>query len=356
MVQILQGDCRAVLPTLAAGSVQMCVTSPPYFGLRDYGVDGQLGLEATPDLYIAALVEVFRGVRRVLRDDGVLWLNLGDSHCNKQLLGIPWRVAFALQADGWILRSDCIWSKPNVMPESVRDRPTKSHEYLFLLSKHERYFYDADAIREPVKPETISHNEKYTLRLKKGVDASRNDADSLVYFAPSDGRNKRSVWTVATTPYKQAHYATFPEKLIEPCVLAGTSPQACEVCRAPWERVVERGTADRGLPQAAQIARDEHFRGSGKPGHHGNVGMLNGRNMARSLRNATTGWQPTCDHDNAGTGRCIVLDPFGGSGTTARVAAKHQRDAILIELNPSYIEQAQVRTDNVQTSMTSLYG
>lgn len=300
MIQILQGDCRDVLATLEAGSVQMCVTSPPYFGLRSYnGGAAEIGLEATPDAYIAALVEVFRGVRRVLRDDGTLWVNIGDSYATnpgngrggeqndggvphrsvrdktgmglktKDLIGIPWMLAFALRADGWYLRSDIIWSKPNVMPESVRDRPTKSHEYLFLLSKHERYFYDAAAIQEqsvyrgPPKP------GKQAQAARTGLSPHRGHLGT----EHPNGRNKRSVWTVATMPYKQAHYATFPEKLIEPCILAGS-----------------------------------------RPGD-------------------------------------IVLDPFGGSGTTARVAAKHQRDAILIELNPSYIEQAEVRTDGVQTTM-----
>jgi DNA modification methylase len=224
--QILPGDCRAVLQSLPPAHFHTCVTSPPYFGLRDYGHDGQIGLEQTPEAFVAELVAVFREVRRVLRDDGTLWLNLGDSYArtggtdrkvpetakvgstrntleqmsdrtsraasiglkDKDLIGIPWRVAFALQADGWYLRQDIIWHKPNPMPESVRDRCTKAHEYIFLLSKSPRYYFDSEAMAEP---------------------------------AASGTRNRRSVWTVATRPFKGAHFATFPPDLIEPCILAG---------------------------------------------------------------------------------------------------------------------------------------
>ena len=225
---ILMGDCLEQLPKIDPGSVQTCVTSPPYWGLRDYGSEEQLGLERTPDEYVGRMVEVFRQVGRALRDDGTLWLNLGDSYSGaglgggidsqgindsqkraasakrsgvrpigpglkpKDLVGIPWRVAFALQADGWWIRSDIIWHKPNPMPESVTDRPTKSHEYLFLLTKSARYRYDADAIREP--------------------------------FADLGGRNKRSVWSIASSPYSGAHFATMPPALVEPCIKAGSSP------------------------------------------------------------------------------------------------------------------------------------
>ena len=225
--RILTGDCREMLRTLEAGSVRTCITSPPYFGLRDYGVDGQIGLEQTPDDYVNELVEVFREVRRVLSDDGTLWLNIGDSYAGggggnynktgvsqaggqhitnvrnrpewlenagvkpKDLMGIPWRVAFALQADGWYLRSDIIWHKPNPMPESVTDRPTKAHEYLFLLSKSPRYYYDHEAIKEDA------------------VEGHK--------------RNKRDVWSINTKPFKGAHFAVMPEALVEPCVLAGSA-------------------------------------------------------------------------------------------------------------------------------------
>lgn len=233
--KIHHGDCLEVLRGLPPESVQTCITSPPYWGLRDYGVEGQLGLEATPEEYTARIVEVFREVRRVLRDDGTLWLNLGDSYTSggrgggmggeagkkqrsnhgallgpnkpppglkpKDLVGIPWRTAFALQADGWYLRSDIIWSKPNPMPESVTDRPTKAHEYIFLMTKNQRYYYDADAISESA----VCHG-------------SRRSTDNPT----GETRNRRTVWQVTTQPYPEAHFATYPEALVLPCVLAGS--------------------------------------------------------------------------------------------------------------------------------------
>jgi DNA modification methylase len=306
------GDCRAVMASLPAESVHCVVTSPPYWGLRDYGEAGQLGLEPTPEEYVANMVEVFRGVRRVLRDDGTVWLNLGDSyapdhaqkrnagwkgegpsgnsgiHSNvtgsrardsrgapvglkpKDLIGIPWRVAFALQADGWYLRSDIIWAKPNPMPESVTDRPTKSHEYVFLLTKSARYYFDADAVREPgdyvgtglTKAERVRN----TPALASGISQS-----ALHVTGPSSmlgnpaGRNIRSVWAIATQPYPGAHFATFPEKLVEPCVKAGCPPDG------------------------------------------------------------------------------VVLDPFAGSGTVGRVANRLGRRAVLIDLSADYIDQAMLR-------------
>jgi DNA modification methylase len=315
MVDIINGDCRDVLKTLPSGSVNCCVTSPPYFGLRDYGHAGQIGLEQTPDAYVAQLVAVFREVRRVLRDDGTLWLNLGDSYAAnpgqrketdkagpkqltkrgstgspsrdiaglsaKNLIGIPWRVAFALQADGWYLRQDIIWSKPNPMPESVTDRCTKSHEYIFLLSKSARYYYDAEAIKEESvtddprrpygskgawdldgRPEEQRPNGKLRApaNVKRGgFNGKTNEIPGREAFRSfTETRNKRDVWTVATQPYKGAHFATFPPALILPCILAGCP--------------------------------------------------------------------------SGGT----VLDCFGGSGTTGEVAAGNGRNAVIVELNPSY--------------------
>lgn len=220
--------------------VQTCVTSPPYFGLRDYGHEGQLGLESTPDEYVANMVEVFRCVRDLLAEDGTLWLNLGDSYApSKQLLGIPWRVAFALQADGWYLRQDIIWSKPNPMPESVTDRCTKAHEYIFMLSKSARYYYDQGAIKEPAIYSGLNgrdesgykdaqafsgkHAKEDKQRGHGRRHAGFNDRwDAMGKEEQCSGlRNKRSVWTVATKPYSGAHFATFPPDLIEPCILAG---------------------------------------------------------------------------------------------------------------------------------------
>ena len=240
---LIQADARAI--PLADGCVQCVVTSPPYFGLRDYGTAAQIGLEPTPDAYVQQIVAVFREVRRVLKNDGVLWLNLGDSYAGaansgginkndggpavrvvglsakpgkpKDLLGIPWRVAFALQSDGWYLRSDVIWHKPNPMPESVTDRPTKAHEYLFLLTKSERYYYDANAVKEPVlAPDHLTRTAMNGLgNGELGKGARFGTPDPL-------GRNRRSVWTVPTMPYSGAHFATMPEKLVEPCILAGS--------------------------------------------------------------------------------------------------------------------------------------
>jgi DNA modification methylase len=255
--QIMTGDCRATLATLPDASVQCCVSSPPYWGLRDYGTPEQIGLESTPDAYVAALVAVFRDVRRVLADDGVLWLNLGDSYATgggavgrapgggdqgerfiragmintqpnrmklegfkpKDLIGIPWRVAFALQADGWYLRSDVIWAKPNPMPESVTDRPTKSHEYVFLLSKAERYYYDAEAIAEPgAEPERVRRNEPFGGATGASV---RHGAQSVVNGTIAT-RNARTVWNIATQPYRDAHFAVMPEALAARCIMAGS--------------------------------------------------------------------------------------------------------------------------------------
>jgi DNA modification methylase len=291
-MEIMIGDCRESMRALEAGSVQTCVTSPPYFGLRDYGHDGQIGLEQTPDAFVATMVEVFREVHRVLTDDGTLWVNLGDSYasawaCNrrnvigsgslengkrearpnrltdglkeKDLIGIPWRVALALQADGWYLRQDIIWHKPNPMPESVRDRCTKAHEYIFMFSKKPKYFFDCEAIKEPVAPSSAARLAQPTLAQQVGsarVPGKTNG--NMKAVGNGETRNRRSVWTVTTKPYKGAHFATFPSDLIEPCVLAGS-----------------------------------------RPGD-------------------------------------IVLDPFGGSGTTAGVALKNGRKAILCELNPDY--------------------
>lgn len=298
-IRAIQGDCRDVLKTLPDESVHCVVTSPPYWGLRDYGVEGQIGLEATPDAFVAEMVSVFREVRRVLRKDGTLWLNLGDSYSNsgtrqgdrdgiadtvnnhrmigngyrqrvaglknKDLIGIPWMVAFALRADGWWLRQDIVWSKPNPMPESVTDRCTKAHEYLFLLSKSDRYFYDADAIREPDTGVDAGNTERKYRRDHGGNPASSSGLGFGVPWKAGTGRNKRSVWEVATQSFSEAHFATFPPALIEPCIEAG--------CPA------------------------------------------------------------------GGT----VLDPFGGAGTTGLVADRLGRDAILIELNASYAEMSRRR-------------
>jgi DNA modification methylase len=325
-VQILTGDCRELLRALPAESVQCCVTSPPYWGLRDYGVDGQLGMEGSYQEHLAVMVEVFREVRRVLTKDGTCWVNYGDTYASsvngrsaadvkalgnddrtfrdkpfstvqgvlkaKDLCGIPWRVAFALQDDGWYLRQDIIWHKPNPMPESIRDRCTKAHEYIFLLSKSPRYYFDAKAISEPVAESTVARLSQPNLENQTGSarvpgktngnmkavaprfggtkygdsDAPENRTKSGNAYDIADGtRNRRSVWTIATQPFSEAHFATFPPELPELCIKAGT-----------------------------------------KPGD-------------------------------------TVLDPFGGAGTTGLVADRLGRNAILCELNPAYAEMARQR-------------
>lgn len=308
--KILNGDCIEMMRTLPEKSINCCVTSPPYYGLRDYGHGGQIGLEETPDAFVQKLVEVFREVKRVLRDDGTLWLNLGDSYVSKptgslgnftgakhgftgghshqiaalkrpdksgfgipekNLIGIPWMVAFALRADGWYLRQDIIWHKPNPMPESVQDRCTKAHEYIFLLSKCSKYYYDIEPIREDIKPTSGKINGA-PLRGEHILECGGRKTEKREYDEIK-GANKRSVWSVNTKSYEGAHFATYPPELIRPCILAG-------------------------CPKGG-----------------------------------------------------VVLDPFGGSGTTAAVANEEGRDAILCELNPEYIPLINKRLSEVQPKL-----
>jgi DNA modification methylase len=410
------GDCREVLRSLPAESVHCVVTSPPYWGLRDYGVEGALGLEPTPEAFIAAMVEVFREVKRVLRNDGTLWLNMGDSYAHasggynptapsnkadtydsidysrargrdgqqyalppglktKDLVGMPWRLAFALQADGWYLRSDIIWSKPNPMPESVTDRPTKAHEYVFLLTKSARYFYDAEAVREPSGEWGPNSHSNGTAGYKGGFSRpERQEGDrgrSPLTMAPGGnqynpaGRNLRSVWQIATEPYPGAHFATFPQKLVEPCIKAGSSERGvCPECGAPWVREVERES------QGAWI----NDRGDGRVADQ-DAGLRGQKFYEGWKPPITTTWRPSCGHrtpehypercwmqshagmpphDHAADDPttavqgetpvpATVLDPFAGSGTTGLVANRLGRRAILIDLSADYIDQAMLR-------------
>ena len=355
---ILHADVMDGLASMPDESIQCVMTSPPYWGLRDYGIEGQIGLEPTPEAYVERLVEVFREVRRVLRDDGTLWLNLGDSYSRsggtggnyglgglrerqpkypgrrlaalkpKNLVGIPWRVAFALQADGWYLRSDIIWHKPNPMPESVRDRPTKSHEHVFLLTKRGRYFYDADSIREPPTGRTGS------MRFwKKGMEGqakgNRNDAGRVVQMDGSIGRNRRDVWRIATQPTPEAHFATFPEKLVDPCIRAGASERGCcPSCGAPWRRVVERERSD--------VPRCNSKSAGRRDCNYGDSDSTTLR--ARKIVVREVGWAPTCTCGTEETVPCVVLDPFTGSGTVNLVAHDLGRSSVGIELNEEYID------------------
>ncbi len=368
-VQIYLGDCRDVLAQMPGESVHCVVTSPPYWGLRDYGLGGDaLGLEPTPELFVQHLVEIFREVRRVLRQDGTVWLNLGDSYASgevgrhdgrvegsgygakhpgprqthdiksglkpKDLVGIPWRVAFALQADGWWLRSDIIWSKPNPMPESVTDRPTKSHEYLFLLTKADRYFYDADAIREHYAEASLSdpRDNENGHRRERGFPGHPYVGGTNLGGNRNGGRNKRTVWEIATQPYPEAHFATFPEKLVQPCIKAGTSEWGCcAKCLAPYERIVEVHDPEGRLGKGYHDHTDDM-----KVGQRG-VFPSDGAPTRK-----TQGWRKTCQH-RADVSKAIVLDPFGGAGTVGVVARKTGRRAILMEASEEYCEMMRSR-------------
>ena len=328
--EIIIGDCLDSLAELPPDTFQTCITSPPYYQLRDYGVDGQIGLEDSLEEHISALVDVFRAVRRVLRPDGTLWLNYGDAYQDKQLLGLPWRLAFALQADGWWLRSDIIWHKPNPMPSSVTDRPTSSHEYMFLLSPSQKYFYDADAVREKAVYKAGHCNGEFG---KKNA-AARNVKELTGNMRPgvktvsSGFRNLRDVWTIPIFGFSAAHFATFPPALVEPCIKAGTSEKgSCPACGAPWRRIV-----------------DVTGGSIGKGGWHDHSDdLLNGQSVARlpgDYKRTTKGWQPTCECPDAPPVPCKVLDPFGGAGTTGLVADRLGRNSTLLELNPEYAELA----------------
>lgn len=384
MKNLYHGHVLDVLATRKPQSIQCCVTSPPYWGLRDYGTGGvdwpdgwhgELGLEPTPELYVEHLVEVFRAVRRVLRNDGTLWLVLGDSYAAgcmtgkqgstsstgrnigqgsgttlparkappglkpKDLVGIPWRVALALQADGWWLRSDIIWSKPNPMPESIRDRPTRAHEYIFLLSKSKRYYYDADAIAEPIS-EASRARYKYAFGGAKNEALKAGDKPTAVVGMrnATATRNARSVWTIITTPFPEAHFATFPEKIPELCIKAGSAERACPKCGAPWKRVMKvKRTFESGSGRSGNS-----ISGKSPKGVQGGGATLDIRRGPVVTRK-TLRWRSTCDCRHKKTVGSIVLDPFIGSGTVGLVAKKLGRRWIGIDANKEYLEIARRR-------------
>ena len=372
VIKILQGNCLEVLKDLPEQSVNTCITSPPYWGLRNYQEEEQLGLEDTPEEFVESLVKVFREVKRVLRDDGTVWLNLGDSYSSggrttttnqtlrgdkdygvtrpkpskgikpKDLIGIPWRVAFALQADGWYLRQDIIWHKPNPMPESVKDRCTKAHEYIFLLSKNKKYYFDNEAIKEDAinVGKSISLGEKsFSKRQAEGMNVNPSGNAFSGSYKVLEKRNKRSVWTVTTKPFKGAHFATFPPDLIKPCVLAGCPEKVCVECATPYERKVESKRLKRNeLPKDDPRYRPNTYEGSYKD--------INGKADAGYTETKDLGLEKQCQCESNETKAGNVLDPFGGAGTTGLVAEQNNRDSILIELNPEYAQIARDRLYN----------
>lgn len=317
------GDVLDALAALPDQSVHCIVTSPPYWGLRDYGVSGQLGLEPTPEEYVDRLVTIFREARRVLREDGTLWLNLGDTMLQKQLLGIPWRVAFGLQDDGWWLRAENIWHKPNAMRESVTDRPTRVHEQVFLLSKNAQYFYDAEAIRETAQQPMRIRNDRFG-GCKHTGETTQHSNGSI--YVGSATRNKESVWTVSTRPFPGAHFATFPPDLIEPMILAGTSKRGCcPTCGNPYVRETMR-TGHESKRESAYVP-------------HNNPTKTDSSGWAPATM-ATDNWIAGCECNAGDSIPCTVLDPFGGSGTVSMVAQNLGRDSVYIDINPDYREMA----------------
>lgn len=399
--EIINKDCLTGLKELPDCSIDCCVTSPPYFGLRDYGHEDQAGLEETPELYVENMVAIFTEVKRVLKKEGTLWLNLGDSYSGstgksggeglntytkesgatgsvmkksnldgykpKDLIGIPWMVAFALRSSGWYLRQDIIWHKPNPMPESVTDRCTKSHEYVFLLSKSVKYYYDADAIKTTIKDSSVQRL-KQNIENQKGSDrvpGKTNGAmkavrphgivrDRLLDYdskekalrhgpgrgeyenekdlpGPDDMANKKSVWTVTTRPYSEAHFATFPERLIIDMIKAGCPEFVCSKCGVAREMVVEKEFVGDSNKRKSPTGKD-----FGQPRINTNTGngMIIAKEVSRQLSDCGC---------NAGFSPGIVLDPFMGAGTTALVARKLGRNYIGFEINPDYIKIANKR-------------
>jgi DNA modification methylase len=381
-IRLIAGDARDVLATLPAESVQCVVTSPPYYGLRDYGCAGQIGLEATPDEYLATMVAVFREVKRVLRPDGTCWVNMGDSYATtggqtgggsdfswwkggqtlndrdaankratgakpKDLLMMPARLALALQADGWWVRSDIIWVKPNPMPESCRDRPTSAHEHVFLITKSARYFYDAAAVAEQAIHEGRVVEYDGTQKNSSAALDPRMRTRIAKDTTVGATRSLRNVWTIATAPYSEAHFATFPPALAERCIKAGTSERGCcSRCGKPWERITDKAFVPQPNVSLARGVRLEtqHDAANQWPG------------TPRGTTSATTtGWRAGCEcyrvppeladryMEAPKVVPCTVLDPFAGAGTTLLVADRLQRDAIGIELNTAYTEMAMQR-------------
>lgn len=429
--KIICGSALDVLKTMLDESIDCCITSPPYWGLRDYGtaqwvggddkcdhfkyllssnkstlhdkleikkmttgipykdicskcgakrIDNQIGLEKTPEEYVAKLVEIFREVKRVLKNEGTFWLNLGDSYNSsssnqngrkefgstinpvnyfsngdnmigrrsllkninpKNLLGIPWRVAFALQQDGWYLRQDIIWVKPNPMPESVTDRCTKSHEYIFLLTKSPKYYYDHEAIKEEA---SNTGGGSCFGKISQSDEANKSGQQAERYNRPEYiKRNRRSVWTITTNPFRGAHFATFPEDLVKPMILAGTSDKGiCSDCGKPWVRVVDKVKGELIEVYTGQATKNYESSKAQNPSD-------TKRRVLESMSSETktTGWKPICKCNKEPI-PAIVFDPFMGAGTTGLVAKKLGRNYIGIELNQKYIDMANKRINSIE--------
>jgi DNA modification methylase len=367
---LVQADARNI--PLADRSVHCVVTSPPYFGLRNYGIGkeyGEIGLEERVEEYVSELVGVFREVWRILRDDGTLWVVIGDTFAGsnrgtndyrkrdglgqrprtqytgqvrdksglrrKNLIGVPWRLAFALQDDGWILRSAIVWHKPNAMPESVKDRPAMAHEYVLMLTKKERYFYDYLAVAEPAK-----YQRWPGIGEKHRNARNKRDRDEI---EANGRRNLRSVWSIPTYPCKEAHFATFPPKLVETCILAGTSAKGvCPKCGAPWVRIVRKEPhPDRNIEHERTMSAERTGRKDG----------FTNDPSGKLSRIVEERWEPSCSCGVEETKPAVVLDPFGGSGTTAMVARSLGRTGICLDLNWEYLEIARKRCGLAQLSL-----
>ena len=388
------GDALSVLRTLPTASVQCCITSPPYWGLRDYGVAGQIGLEPTMADWLVQLVAVFAEVRRVLRPDGTLWLNVGDAYVGtgsggqgtsgqmadrsvsdarrkgggrgaglspKQRIGLPHRLVFALQDAGWWWRDEIVWHKRSPMPESCRDRCTMSHELLFMLAPRPKYFFDAEAIRDQVTGD--AHPRRGDVRIPRGWDTgpgahharrgryqpkSVTMDDALTDLVTT--RNRRSVWTLSSEPMREAHFATFPTALVEPCILAGSSADGCcASCGAPRRRIVQKGKPNLAHQRACGGDADGGYQRDATKDYAGaraeDAAAVKARILAGLRDRETVGWASTCKKSCVGgeTVPCTVLDPFAGSGTTGVVAVRRGRSFVGIELNPVYAAMARRR-------------
>ena len=382
---IEHADVMDYLRALPDSCVNLVVTSPPYFGLRDYGVDGQIGLEPTPAAYIARMVDVFREVRRVLVDDGNVYVNLGDSYANdgkwggatggkhaaelrgntgigrarkatgylpKSLMLIPHRFAIAMQDDGWLLREDIVWHKPNPMPESVTDRCTRAHEYIFHFTKQARYWYDQQAVSEPTSEVTFARALRGVGTEHKNVAGAPGQTPHSMQKPREHGegypvnpqRNRRSVWTINPASFREAHFATFPEDIPEICILAACPEWCCEKCGAPYEAQVER------------VISDSPASYNGSSFTKGKAGAVHdSRGQGPRYESSVTGYAPTCAC-NAGKRAGVVLDPFSGAGTVALVAKRLNRRYIGCDLNAEYVEMARRRVESIPYTLFSLMG